>query len=646
MSAIHRLLRLGIAAAAVAASACSSAADNRAPDPLSPAAPGIWSLDKVVPSDDLQIDTVLARVAPLRVLVRVDGSPLRGVQVTWTVSGSATATDSTTTGADGVASMNFAFGSKVGAYLVQATLSRRPEVAAVSFSGSATPGHAAALRVVSGSGQSDSATARLHDDFVVQAFDAHGNVTSGATIDWTVAGGGGSVSQGQTTTGNDGTSVTRYTLGRLAGANSVDATLHGGGVKVTFQANATPGNPVKLAMVSGNNQSAEVNHTLASDFVVKAADTYDNPVSGTEIDWSIATGGGTLSAAQVMSGPDGFGATRLTLGTAVAVQSVNAALRSAPNAPAVVFSSTATPPPPQPTLVLVSGNGQAGVISTTLSAPIVVRALDAVGQPLAGKTITFTAPGSVSPPTATTDAQGFAQTIWTLGPTPGIQTIIATAAFTTTVASANVLAGLPPLVFTADPLYAPIPLVSSIGITQFATAAVAPASRSPVTAAVTVTLTHGAHTSVPATVTIAAGSTYGRLQITGVSAGTDTIIASAPGYAPATFIATVGLGTISFYPAQVSVGAKIFADICIAGPNGGETFVAAPTPFSLAMSPNIAIMDYYSLDTNTPVTSVGFPLAGANCMFAYLKGISAGSATLTISSPIYRPITVTISVTP
>ena len=644
------------AAVGAATLACSDAATSGVSD--SPLQAAQWSLAKLATSDDLPIDTVLARSAPLRVVVRVDGQPASGVGVAWSISGDTTAPVSTTTGPDGIASFDFAFGSKAGVYLVRAALPQKPEVPPLSFSGTALPGHALEIRIVSGSGQSDSVTAQLRDQLVVRVTDIHDNATPGASVDWTVLSGAGSVSQAQTATlSPDGTAAVRYSLGRSAGANTIAATLHGADASVTFQANASAANPAKLSMVSGNNQSVEVNHALAADYVVKVTDAFDNPVSDVAIDWAITAGGGALSAAQIMSTTDGLGATRSTLGPTNTVQSVNATLHAWPKVPGVTFSSTATSGPPNqpPTthggsaLVLVSGGGQTGVIGIPLAAPIVVKAIDSAGHALPNQLITFTVPsiwGSAAPPTATTDAQGLAQTVWTLGPNPSFGTITATAAFTTTVASANATATLPPLAFIGDPLYAPIPLSPSIGLGQFATAAVAPASGAPVAASVTVTLTHGPHTSMPATITIPAGGTYGRFQITAASAGTDTIVASAPGFAPATFVATVGLGTIIFFPSPVAAGTKVVRTICIAAPDGEETFDAASAFFSLSMTSNISIASFYGLDPNTPVTSVGFPIPGANCFFFYLKGISPGTATLTISSPLYKPLTVSILVTP
>ena len=630
-----RAAMIGASAAATLIVACGGDTGSGHVD-APPSTPAVWSLDKVAPGDDLQTDTVLATSASVRVVVRANGAPRAGVAVAWTVNGATNATTSTTTGSDGVSTLSFAFGSKAASYDVRAAVPARPELPPVSFSGSAVPGHAAVLRVVSGSGQSDSATARLHDDFVVQAADSHGNATAGVPVDWAVAAGGGSISQSRTTADSTGSAAARYTLGRTAGANSVTATLHGADAKASFQVMASPANPAKLIIVSGNNQTAEAGHALASDYVVEVADSYGNPVAGVAIDWAIASGGGRLSASQATSGADGLGATRLTLGSMVAEQSANSSLESWPNVPAVVFNSTATPPPPAPTLVLVSGGGQSAVTSTQLPAPILFRALDAVGLPLAGKTITFTAPGTVVPATAITDAQGFAQAIWTLGPNAGLQTLVATATFATVVGSANALATLPPLAIVGDSLYDQVVLDPTLGLNQFTFGAVR--SPSPVAGPVTVTLSHGGHTSMPASVMIASGGTIGRFRIDAMAPGTDTIVASAPGYVSATYTMTVGLGNVSghlFLPfVTLAVGATAPGSICISTPDGGMGFTASAMTFSLAPSANISVSDPFN--PGTPITSIGFPIPGANCLSISVKGLSAGPASMTITNPFYK----------
>jgi subtilisin family serine protease len=89
---------------------------------------------------------------------------------------------------------------------------------------------------------------------------------------------------------------------------------------------------------------------------------------------------------------------------------------------------TAPTPGTPTTLALVSGSNQTGDVSAALVEPLVVRALDGAGRPVAGVAIswTVTGGGSASPPTSSTDAQGRDSATWTLGATPGAQAATAT----------------------------------------------------------------------------------------------------------------------------------------------------------------------------------------------------------------------------
>jgi serine protease len=138
---------------------------------------------------------------------------------------------------------------------------------------------------------------------------------------------------------------------------------------------------------------------------------------------------------------------------------------------------SATPIPRTPTtLTLVSGSNQTGDLSAALAAPLVVRASDAAGRPVASVEITWavTGGGSVSPPTATTDSVGEASVTWTLGPSPGSQTATATSAAITgasvafvasngpTIMGAVTVSNPDPTSFFSAPL-APAPATTAAG---------------------------------------------------------------------------------------------------------------------------------------------------------------------------------------
>ncbi|HVM44018.1 MAG TPA: Ig-like domain-containing protein, partial [Gemmatimonadales bacterium] len=81
------------------------------------------------------------------------------------------------------------------------------------------------------------------------------------------------------------------------------------------------------------------------------------------------------------------------------------------------------------TLALVSGGGQTGGVDTLLSQPITVQ-VDSAGVGISGYLVDFavaTGGGSVSTTGVLTNAAGQASTNWTLGPTPGTQSLSVTA---------------------------------------------------------------------------------------------------------------------------------------------------------------------------------------------------------------------------
>jgi hypothetical protein len=81
------------------------------------------------------------------------------------------------------------------------------------------------------------------------------------------------------------------------------------------------------------------------------------------------------------------------------------------------------------TLIKFAGDDQDGSPGDTLFFPLVVRAADAQGGPVVGRTVTFaveTGGGSLTNTQVETDALGMAETAFILGPAVGAQTVTAT----------------------------------------------------------------------------------------------------------------------------------------------------------------------------------------------------------------------------
>jgi hypothetical protein len=107
------------------------------------------------------------------------------------------------------------------------------------------------------------------------------------------------------------------------------------------------------------------------------------------------------------------------------------------------------------TLSIVAGDGQSGTVGTTLGQPIVIGAADQDGNPLPNLTLELAITaggGSVDSPAITTDVQGNAHTLLTLGTVPGTNTLEARMIGDTDFVSASMTAivGAPAMVEIED----------------------------------------------------------------------------------------------------------------------------------------------------------------------------------------------------
>lgn len=93
-------------------------------------------------------------------------------------------------------------------------------------------------------------------------------------------------------------------------------------------------------------------------------------------------------------------------------------------------TTTVTPNPPA-VVAAFTGNNQTTTVNATLVTPLTVKVTDAAGAAVAGVTVNWVVTsggGSVTPATSTTDSNGRATTVFTLGSTVGTQTVNASVA--------------------------------------------------------------------------------------------------------------------------------------------------------------------------------------------------------------------------
>ena len=190
----------------------------------------------------------------------------------------------------------------------------------------------------------------------------------------------------------------------------------------------------QLAIISGDGQTGRPGQAL-KPFVVEARDQNGNPVAGTLV--GFVQDSGSLSNIIDTTGSDGQAQTTLTLprrpGTttvqawvgnfnspdASTTFTARAIAASTPPPPPTIPTGPPPPPPPiQTKLVRISGDDQRGLPGKPLANPFVVQVLDEDGDPFEGATVKFSVlvgGGSLSATTPTTDADGRAESLLTLG---------------------------------------------------------------------------------------------------------------------------------------------------------------------------------------------------------------------------------------
>lgn len=373
----------------------------------------------------------------LSMRVKSNSAPAAGYAVSFGVAqgGGSVRPTVVTTGTDGVASVTARLGTSEGAQRFSASVPGA-ENSPIFFDAQALPQPVSTLNIISGNGQSGLVQTPLSAPFVVQALDADGLPLSGRTVQF-AAQDGGSVTPASAATDARGLASATATLGAVEGTQRFTARVND--ISVTFDATATSeAGGLRLVLVSGNNQSAQVGLALAAPLVVQTLNISGAPVAGIKVRWSAESPQGSVSDAVTTTDATGFAKVTGKLGGTVGNQRFFAEADDASGSPAV-FLATALAAPAE-RLVVVSGNGQNGRPSSALAAPLVVRAVDRLGNGVAGVAIRFTAgagAGSVTPASTTTNARGEASATATLGSSTGSQTFLAESS------------GLEPATFTA-----------------------------------------------------------------------------------------------------------------------------------------------------------------------------------------------------
>jgi len=161
------------------------------------------------------------------------------------------------------------------------------------------------IQITSGNNQSGIAKTTLPVPLQVQAFDPYsGNPFVGITIAFSDGGKGGTFGNPTAITDGNGYASTTYTLPQRALPYTITAASIGMASGL-FTETSLASNPVRVASVSGNQQTAPVSSPLPAPLVVLVLDAYGNAVPGVAVNFTDGGEGGSFSSSTATTNSSG-----------------------------------------------------------------------------------------------------------------------------------------------------------------------------------------------------------------------------------------------------------------------------------------------------------------------------------------------------
>jgi hypothetical protein len=483
----------------------------------------------------------------------------------------------------------------------------------------------ASVTLLQGDGQNGRVGEPLPQPMLVAVADAAGRPVEGATVVFVLTdpAPGATVTPDTVTTDADGKVTAQVVLGTRPGTQAGEVRALGANGTPTasapFTLNAVSESANGIAAVSGDNQSAPVGSMLAAPLVVQVSDAFGNPIEGVVVTWT-AEGGGAVSSPTTTTDASGMASVVRTLGPAAGTQTTLASVEGLAGSP-VTFVHTATAGAATG-VSIVSGDDQTGPVRTELPQPLVVEVRDAQGNLVPSVAVTWVigaGGGTVTPATTMTDQSGRATANWTMGGSPGANTVsavvsgIGVAEFSAT-ATAGAPARLSLSTQPSPTAVSGVPLPRQ-PVIQLLDAQGNPTSQSGV--AVTVAIASGGGTL--------GGTTSRPTDGNGRATFTDLVISGAPGTRTLRFTAANFAAVTS---TQIDVGAV---------PTVTTVVSDAPDP-STAGQP-ITVQFTVTSSSGAPTGSVTVSDGNDICSGSLTGG--SGSCSLTLNSTGVRTLTAT-----
>src|SRR5437763_1327229 len=479
-----------------------------------------------------------------------------GVAVTFATSGDNGTVDPATpvaTGANGIAAANsWTLGTAAKVDTLRATaagLSGSP----VTFTATATAGGPSATQSTVAAAPATITAGVGSSTITVTVRDANGNPIQGATVTLVVSPATGSTLTQPAGTTNAGGQITGSLSSTAAGTKTVSAIVNGSvSVAQTAPVTVNPaGASASQSLVAASPATIIASSgSSASTITVTVKDANGNPVSGATVTLAASPATGvTLTQPAGTTNTSGQinGALSSTVAETKTVTALVDGRVTVTETAAVTVNSAAAA-----TIAPHGGGGQtAPAGSAVLIAPSVL-VTDAFGNPVSGVSVTF-APGpgsgSVTGATQMSDASGIATVgSWTLGPTAGQNTLMATSGSLSgspvTFTAMGTAGAATKLVLTTAPSSS---AQSGVALLQQPTVQLQDANSNPVgEAGVVITASVSPPSATPSNATATTGqdgaATFSGLTLTGTAGSYTLSFGGVSGLAPVTSGITLSAG--------------------------------------------------------------------------------------------------------
>ena len=203
-----------------------------------------------------------------------------------------------------------------------------------------TPGAPATISIVSGNNQSVPTATFLPQPMVIKVTDANNNPVATTPLTWTVLSGFMNLTNVGTSTNGAGEASSGGFV-TSSGGSTVTVQVTAGSASATFTINVSVP-AATIAIVSGNNQSAQINTPFTNPLVVQLLDKNGNPASFSSVGFA-ANGVATITPTIAVADATGQATATIVAGPISGPLNVTAAYGAGKSAITVTFNLTVLP---------------------------------------------------------------------------------------------------------------------------------------------------------------------------------------------------------------------------------------------------------------------------------------------------------------